>query len=224
MRKRSFIFIILLFVCISLSSCFQVLEEINLGNDGSGTMSITLNLSESKTKVASILSMKTFNGRKVPTKEEIRQSVDKIADDLKKTSGISNVKKSVDFTNYIVVISFKFNNLTAVNSFSEKILKVYKINVANAAQYTYSKASKTFSKTYRSHPETKKSYEKLNQTDKSVFENAEYTSIYRFASTVKNQTNKKAKLSVSGKAIMQKTSVQDILHTQVNISNTIQLN
>ncbi|MEJ0101467.1 MAG: hypothetical protein WDO19_02430 [Bacteroidota bacterium] len=46
MMRRLF-FSIPLLLLFSLSSCFQLIEEITMKNDGSGDMQITLNLSQS---------------------------------------------------------------------------------------------------------------------------------------------------------------------------------
>lgn len=208
---------------VALTSCFQVVEEINLNSDGSGQMVITLNLSESKTKVASVLKMKTVNGRSVPSQSEILRRIKQTAESVKKIPGISNVKTNADFTNYIAEISFQFKDVANINEASKKIFAEYEIKVANAAVYNYNKSSKVFSRTYTHSAETKRAYNKLNATDKSVFENADYTSIYRFASPVASQSNASSKVSKSGKAVMQQTTMLSVIHAKTNLSNTIKL-
>lgn len=56
-----------------LSSCFEVIEEIALKNDGTGDVVLTINLSQSKTKVASVMLLDSVQGYKVPSKQKIQQ-------------------------------------------------------------------------------------------------------------------------------------------------------
>lgn len=221
--KKVYLSIVLIIISFLFNSCFQVIEEIDLLENGSGKMTITLNLSQSKAKVASILKMKTVNGRAVPSETEIKSKVNKAAQTIRQINGISNVKTSTDFSNYIAVISFNFADISNLNSVSKKIFSEYDIKAANAATYTYNRAGKVFSKKYIHSPETRKAYNGLSAADKQIFENATYTSIYRFRNTVGSQSNAVAKVSKSGKAVMQQSSVLNIIHAKTNLSNTIKL-
>ena len=215
--------LIVMFFAVTLASCFQVVEEIDLNGDGSGHMVLTLNLSESKTKIASVLKMKTFNGRAIPSQSEIVSRIKKTAETIGETPGISNVKTHTDFNNYIAEISFRFKDVSQVNAVSKRLFTEYKIKIANAAVYNYNKTDKVFSRKYIHNAETKKAYNTLNATDKAVFENADYTCIYRFASPVASQSNTTAKISKSGKAVMQQTTMLSVIHARTNLSNTIKL-
>lgn len=55
-------YLLSIFILLCFSSCFQVIEEINLTKAGSGTVNLTLNLSASKTKVASVMLMDSIQG------------------------------------------------------------------------------------------------------------------------------------------------------------------
>lgn len=221
--KKVYLNLFLVLICILFSSCFQVIEEIDLLQNGTGKMTITLNLSQSKAKVASILKMKTVNGRAVPSEAAIKNKVNKAAQTIRQINGISNVKTSTDFNNYIAVISFDFADVSNLNSVSKKIFSEYDIKAANAASYSYNKSNKVFSKKYIHSAETRKAYNALSNADKKVFENATYTSIYRFGNTVGSQSNSAAKVSKSGKAVMQQNTVLSIINAQTNLSNTIKL-
>ena len=215
--------IILIVICVLFTSCFQVIEEIDLQQNGSGKMTITLNMSQSKAKVASSLKMKTINGRTIPSESEIKSKLNKVAQTIKQIKGISNVKTSTNFSDYIAVISFNFTDISYLNAVSKKIFAEYNIKVANAPTYSYNKNIKVFSKKYIHTQETKKAYSALSKADKQVFDNAIYTSIYRFANTVNSQSNTAAKISKSGKAVMLQNSVLSIINAQTNLSNTIEL-
>lgn len=208
---------------LSFSSCFETVEEISLKEDGSGKMTLTFNGSESKAKIASLLKLRSVNGRKVPSITEIKNELARTVAQLKAIPGISNVSSSSNFDNYIIALSFDFEDLAQVNTAFSKVLSGYDIPAYNAARYHYNKTSRTFSKTYSLNANTKKQYEELSAEDKDVFRNARYTSVYRFARMVKSQTNEQAKLSASKKAVMQQTPILNIIRSGASINNTVRL-
>lgn len=67
----------LLVIAVLLTGCSEIVEKVDLKDDGAGMFQFTVSMSKSKTKIASILKMKTINGRPVPTKAEIIQKVKK---------------------------------------------------------------------------------------------------------------------------------------------------
>ncbi|MBL0359080.1 MAG: hypothetical protein IPP72_20435 [Chitinophagaceae bacterium] len=68
---RRIVYLLILSCAFLLQSCFEIIEQVFVKNDGTGTFQLVLNMSKSKTKISSILKMKTVNGHAVPTKEEI---------------------------------------------------------------------------------------------------------------------------------------------------------
>src|SRR5215467_9166472 len=99
MLLKKILFPLSFFLLLSLSSCFQLIEEINLNADGSGDMQLTLNLSQSKSKLASVMLLDSVNGHKIPKDKDIQKFMNETVDYLKKSEGISNIKKSVDMNN-----------------------------------------------------------------------------------------------------------------------------
>lgn len=223
MLKKIRLFILLFCIPLLCSSCFEIIEEITLRADGSGDMVITVNLSQSKTKVASILLMDSVNGYKVPDRKTIQREINEAVANLKKMPGISNVKSTTDFNNYIASISFSFKDVANVNNISKNILEAQKIKTTNISTYTFNKATSTFARDYKYYASAKSEYNKLKKEDKEVFKTASYTSIYRFPAPVAKQSNTLAKLSKSQKAVMLKCSVLDLINGKVSVSNQIQL-
>ncbi|RYD98003.1 MAG: hypothetical protein EOP54_09045 [Sphingobacteriales bacterium] len=221
--KNLLITLLLLISLVSLSSCFETVEEINLNNDGSGRMTLTFNGSQSKAKLASVMKLKSVNGHKVPSAAEISSELGRTATQLRAIPGISNVKTNADFQNYIISVSFDFKDVSQINTAFSKMLTAYKIPTYNAATYVYNKNTKTFSKTYQLNPATKKQYNELKQEDKEVFKSAQYTSVYRFQSLVKTMANTKASVSASKKAVMHKTPILNIINSGASVNNSIQL-
>lgn len=205
------------------SSCFEIIEEISLRPDGSGDMTITVNLSQSRTKVASIMMMDSVQGYKVPSKQTIQKEMAKAVADLSKMPGISNVKSSTDFTNYIATISFSFKELSHINNVSRSILQARKIQATNISVYSFNKATGTFKREYKYYPAAKTEYNKLKKEDRDIFRTASYTSIYRFPAAISTSANPSANISKSRKAVMQKSNILDLINGKTNLSNQVQL-
>ena len=216
---------LLLFVLLIpiLSSCFEVIEEISMKNDGTGDVVLTINLSQSKTKVASVMLLDSIQGYKVPSRQKIQQELNEAVAYLKKSEGISNVKSSSDFNNYIATISFSFKDVSNINNITKNILAQQKIKATNTSSYSYNKSTKTFSRKYQAVSTAKTEFNKLKAKDKAVFNGATYTSIYRFESPVTSSTNPASNVSKSKKAVMLKSSIMDLINGKINVSNTIQL-
>ncbi len=191
--------------------------------DGSGEMTITINLSQSKTKVASILLMDKVNGYKVPKRPEIQKEIDDAVIFLKKQRGISNVRSTSDFTNFIASVTFSFREVANINNITKNILEQNKIKASNISTYTYNKATGTFARTYKYLPDTKTEYNKLKKEDREIFQTAFYTSIYRFDDRISAFSNKLSRQSGNGKALMQRTPVTDIINGTANLTHQIQL-
>ncbi|WP_029275359.1 hypothetical protein [Pedobacter borealis] len=206
-----------------LSSCFEVIEEIAMKNDGTGDVVLTINLSQSKTKVASVMLLDSVQGYKVPSKQKIQQELNEAVAYLKKSEGISNVKSTSDFNNYIATISFSFKDVSNINNITKNILAQQKIKATNTSSYTYNKVTKTFSRKYQAIGTAKTEFNKLKAKDKAVFNGATYTSIYRFESVVTSSTNLASNVSKSKKAVMLKSSIMDLINGKINVSNSIQL-
>ncbi|WP_443943830.1 hypothetical protein ACJVDH_12965 [Pedobacter sp. AW1-32] len=206
-----------------LTSCFQIVEEINLHNDGTGNVRLTINLSQSKTKVQSVMLLDSINGYAVPSKQKIQQELAEAVAYLKKSPGISDVRSTSDFSNYIATISFAFKDVSNINNITKNILNQHKIKANNTSSYSYDKAGRIFSRQYKASPDAKNAYNKLKNQDKAIFNGATYTSIYRFDSAVINAANPMSNVSKSRTAVMLKSNVMDLINGKVNVSNQIQL-
>ena len=93
--------VIVFLALFSLTGCFEVVEEVTLNEDGSGKVTFNINMSQSKTKLNSIMLMDSINGYKIPKKSDINNAILKIEQHLKNTPGISNINKVVDYKNFI---------------------------------------------------------------------------------------------------------------------------
>ena len=217
--KISFFLIVVLF---SLSSCFQFIEEISLNALGGGTMKLTLNMSQSKSKLASIMLLDSINNRKVPSQKDIQNYLTESVDFLKKSDGISNVKKSTDFSNYILSVSFDFTDVSKINGLTKKMMEKQKTQVP-LYSYTYNKTSQVFSRNYQPSAKLKTEFNKLPGKDQTIFNTATFVSIQRFSKNITSNQNQTVKVSASGKAAMQQVKAMDLINGRANLNNAIQL-
>ncbi len=226
MLRKISTYILICFSFILCTSCFEILEEITLNEDGSGHMSVTFNLSKSKSKLASIMLLDSVNGRKVPSEDDIEQALQDAIKQLKKTDGISNIKKTSDFKNYIFTISCDFkkvNNIDAI--FKDAIIQQNKREKTafNTTNFTFNTSSNIFQRHFTYDDAVKKSFYRLKNEDQKVFDDASYTAIYRFKDFVKGVSNKNAKISPNKKAVMLRISAMDLILGENTLENKIEL-
>lgn len=211
---------LLLLPLLLLVSCFDILDKVNVKADGSGEYSLILNASKSKTRLASISKMETINGKKVPKKSEIEAKINEAARIFKSVPGISNVKTSMDFDNYIIKLSCNFKKIENINAGLDQ-LKAKNIlgKMVPTQIYSHNSAKKIFT---RNKINTFKSdYDKLSAADKEVFNNAKYTSVLQFENTVKSQSNNAYQLSPNKKAMKLEGNILDFILQKKQIQNNI---
>ncbi|WP_312076908.1 hypothetical protein [Chryseobacterium sp.] len=215
-------YFLLILPLLLLTSCFDILDKVNIKADGSGDYTLILNASKSKTRLASISKMETVNGKKVPKKGEIEAKINQAAQIFKTTPGISNVKTSMDFDNYILKLSCSFKKIENINAGLDQLKakniigKMIPTNI-----YSQNIQKKTFT---RNKVNTfKDDYNKLSAADREVFATAKYVSVMQFENTVKTQSNTIYQLSPNKKALKLEGNVLDFILQKKQLQNNIQL-
>lgn len=221
--KRFPLLIMLIIGCLTLSSCFDLVEQIDMKQSGTGTIKATLNLSKSRTKVASLLKMKQFNGIDIPSEATIKQEMEKVVRTLKSTQGISDVQYNLDFNNYIATLSCHFEHVQALNDFSKTLSNQFKTQLTSYNSYRYDRASQTFTRSYTYTPNLAKEFAKIPGEDKDLFAEAYYTNIIRFDKNIQSQSNKNAKISANKQAVLLKVKATDLINGSTSLTNTITL-
>lgn len=218
--KIYFRHIFLLIPLFLLTSCFDILDKVNIKADGSGEYSLILNASKSKTRLASISKMETVNGKKVPKKAEIEAKINEAARVFKSVPGISNVKTSMDFDNYILKLSCNFKKIENINAGLEQLKAKNILGKMIPTQiYGQSSDKKTFT---RNKINTFKSdYDKLSKADKEVFNDAKYISILQFENTIRSQSNPAYLLAPNKKALKLDGNILDLILQKKQIQNNI---
>ena len=104
------LFFLSIFVLLSMSSCIDIIDDLTLKSDGSGSFKYTINLSESKIKINSILALDSIEGRRVPSIEEIKQKINHFKSKFETKQGISNLVVESNFTDFIFKIKCDFTS------------------------------------------------------------------------------------------------------------------
>ena len=180
---RTTAYLVLFTILITFQSCFEIIEQVFLKADGSGDFQLVLNMSKSKTRLNSIIKMKTINGHDVPSKEKIKNKIADIEKTLSKTAGISNVKTTVDFDNYIMGIACNFNKVTQINNAVKNIyLKESPKGKVSEKIYDYEPTGNVFTRLNLF--SFKDEYKKLSNADrKSTRLNSSHGGISRMPSS-----------------------------------------
>jgi hypothetical protein len=186
-RKLSFVFAVS--VVFLFSSCFEIIEEVNLNNDGSGSFCFTINMSQSKMDINAMLLLDSINGRAVPKVDDIKKLLSQMEVSLNQDPGLSEVKVLNNWHDYIFTVSGNFKDIKALN---EAIRNTYSIISKTSAspetvKDNFSFGQKIFKRLYNL--DVLGDYQSLSEKDKLVFKNAKYTSVYRFKSVVSSCSN-----------------------------------
>ncbi len=195
-----------------------------MNEDGTGTFNFTINMSQSKIHINSLFLLDSVNGRPMPKVEDFEKAIRRVELELKKDSALSNIEVTENWKDYIFSVSGDFINVDALNKAIKNINTIfntprgYKVELYDNFRYQ----PKVFERLYSYN--LVNDYNTLSGKDKAVFKNAKYTTIYRFKSPVKSFTNPDALKSKSGKAIMLKINVKDLITNKKTIQNKIEIN
>jgi hypothetical protein len=222
-NNKSFLFFLGFFLIFLFPSCFEIVEEVNLNDDGSGTFCYTINMSQSKLQINSMFLLDSINGRPMPKKDDLAAAFDKVEKTLKEENDISNIITKRNWDDYIFSVSGNFINVEALNKAINKINTVFNQpgKYSTVIQDNYSYSDKVFTRLYNYNLINE--YNSMSEKDKAVFNNAKYTTIYRFLNPVVSYTNPNAMKSKNGKAIMLKVNVKDLITNSKTIKNSINL-
>ena len=222
-KNKANLWIVLVFFIFIYSSCFEIVEEVNLNDDGSGSFCLTINMSQSKLQINSMFLLDSVNGRPVPKIEDFKKAILRAEFELKNDSALSKVTITEDWEDYIFSISGNFKNVDALNKAIKNINTIFTKPRGYTAQLydNFKYNNKVFERLYSYN--LINDYNTLQQKDKAVFKNAKYTTVYRFNPPVKSYSNPNALKSKSGKAIMLKVNVRELITNKKTIKNKIVL-
>lgn len=210
-------------ILFSFSSCIEILDDLTLNNDGSGTFKYTINLSSSKVKVNSILALDSLDGKKVPSIDDISSKIKEVVSQLKESNGITNVQMESNYTDFIFKLQLDFNSL---KNLQDAIVTIVKAESKGSSFKEIESRWLTFedNKLIRSIPQI--TIEKANQfkkEDADLLKLGSYTSITRFEKDVASFENAEAKLAKNNRAVMLRTNAYSLTQNPSLLDNTIYL-
>jgi hypothetical protein len=212
---RILIFILAIF---SLSSCVEIIDDITIHLDGTGTFKYNINLSSSKTEISALLSLDSLDGHRVPKKPEINEKIDSFKSALQRQPGISNVEIISDWNNYILKISCDFQSVSHLeNGLRSAINIVGESNIQSDIDWiTFSNKNLV-----RKTPVSTEQIKNSPYINREKLKTGKYISISRFDQNILNFTNSISQLSKNNKALMLKISTIDIIDFPNFLDNTI---
>ena len=199
---------ILLILTFTQVSCFEIVEQINLKNDGSGTFKYTLNFNQSASHIKSILLLDEVEGYTVPTLYTIKTKFNTLGQKTTAVKGITEVKTESNFNDYIFTFSCHFDKIEQMNAVIDSLRKKTKL-AQPSNYYGYSKTNKVFTRT--GDDLLKTYYDKLPDKQKAIFNGATFTSVCRFEGEIIKQTHPNTLVSANKKAILHKTDVISVI-------------
>ena len=205
------------------SGCIEIIDDISLNEDGSGTFKYNINLSSSKVKINSILALDSLDGKKVPTINDINVRVNHVVELLKSKEGISNVSFSTDYNDFIFKLECDFSSLETLQEAIREVIRE-ESKEKNIPELDQEWLSFKDSKLVRSIPQvTVKKASEIKPEDIKLLKAGSYTSITRFYAEVDQIENSKALLSKNKKAVMIRTDPYSLTQNPNLLDNTIYL-
>ncbi|MBL6667372.1 MAG: hypothetical protein ISP69_01745 [Crocinitomicaceae bacterium] len=214
-------FIVFIFLCFTLSSCIEILDDVTFNPDGSGEFKYTINLSSSKLKINSILALDSLDGKKVPSKLELQEKVSDLIGVLNCQEGIREVSVEENYDNYILKVSLHFDNVESLlAAFKETMEEVGNTAVEDTSNYNW--VSWDGLTLIRQIPDLSSfKFRLVKKEDQELMRSGMYTSISRFDSPVDQIENPSAILSKNNKAVMLRSSLFDVFGNPSIMDNTI---
>lgn len=213
--------VLYLFPLLFLTSCFEVVEELDLKRDDSGTFRYTINLSQSKLELNTALKLDTFMGVKIPSESYLRGQMTKANTLISGTEGIRKASYTADFDNYIFIYNIQFDSLKALDKALENTYYTMSNNKKNLFNDKFLMPKNILKR--ESNIDSLGLFKKMNSSKKGALKEATYTCVYRFEDKVKNVSNKNARTSPNGKAVMLRCNVKSLLNNEITLRNNITL-
>jgi hypothetical protein len=212
------LFVLSLLFC--LSSCIELIDDITIHANGTGTLKYSINLSSSKVKVHSMLALDSLNGIKMLNQSELQLKITQFKETLSKQPGISNVVVSYDFVECIFKIICDFDNVSCLQTAIESTISIIFNKKADSNPWIINSNNMVS----RNIPNI--AVEQLftsDWTNHDLLKTGTYTSITRFDTPIKSYDNHLSKISKSGKSLMLQINTDELFKNLNLLENTIKL-
>lgn len=215
-------FILFLFIITSLltSSCIEIIDDLTLNNDRSGTFKYTINLSSSKLKVNAVLALDSFNGQRIPKINEIKEKFKQFQQTLSTQPGISNVNISENYTDFIFKFQCDFTTLSTLQDGLKQSFLIFYSEKDENTWIEWNGKTLTRSVPKFSFPE----FFVLGSKEEELLKQGYYMSITRFDTPITKFSNTNSILSKSKLALMLKVNSFELKQNINLIENQITIN
>ncbi|MCB9283790.1 MAG: hypothetical protein H6563_06930 [Lewinellaceae bacterium] len=212
---------LLFFAVQILQGCFEIREEVDLRADGSGRFTFTVNLSESKAKVASYMRLGTFNGQEVPTPADIEEEIGFLKKTLSACKGISEIRTYSNFQDYIFSISGQFADVQSLNAAMERIEATMPVLSEQGAQLRNFGVGTHSFRRYFDYPMELMDDSNLTTLERYMLQQARVVSVYRFQEPIREYSNPQAQLAPNRRAIKLEITLGALMQGTGTIANSI---
>jgi len=215
-------FILFLFLITGLvtTSCIEIIDDILIKNDGSGTFKYNINLSSNKTKVNAVLVLDSLNGQRVPKINEIKENFKKSKKILSLQPGISNVIITENYTDFIFKIQCDFTDVSSLQNGLKQVFLIFysEEDKNNWVEWDGNKLTRSIPKI------TFPLIFTLSAKEEELLKQGNYTSITRFEKPISNFSNAHSILSKSKLALLLKVNIFNLKQNLNLIENQITIN
>lgn len=216
-------YLLLIVLTMSLSSCFELIEDTTLHADGSGSYKLTLNLSSSTTRINSIMAMDTIDGKKVPSRQELKTKMQEYISMLNSKEGISYAEGSLNTENWIIKLDLNFASLAHLKAglidLSKDINQHETSEEVNQLKLSY--ANGVYQRELGAFIPEKWKKEVKSDEDFSRLKEGKCIFIQRFDQEVAEVSSTNARISKSKKAVMLQLSPLEIVNNPQKIDYSI---
>lgn len=206
--------LIILSICLLLTSCFEITEKIKHNSDQSGDYSLVVDFSSSWFKTKSAIMLEEVDGVSIPNEEDIKSKLSQFRAEASKIKGVSRISTSYDFSTYIFKINFSYNSLEALNAVLNAIDKKNTL--------VHFKNSNGKFERIASYPLPKNLIK--NEDKKEDLLKANIVAVYTFDKDVTMVQNANSKLSKSKKTVFLKQNIWNVLNNNKLMNNSISFN
>lgn len=214
--KKLFNFLLLLTTVLTISSCFEITEEVTVNKNGSGNYISTIDASKLSEQMQMLAAFDT-TGEMVP---KLKYSLDStFAETFKKYAkikGISNVH--VDTSKpYIYKVSMDFQDMDVLN----EAVNLDKKGADRQNLYAWKKGHLSRKDFALNLDDMKMEDDSQKEMAKSMLDGMKYTIIFNLPGKVKKMTNKEAKIGDDKKTVTLECSLLDVMDKKVSLGNEV---
>lgn len=213
-----------------LYSCFEIKENIRIHDDGSGSYSFLMDVSQLKPLFAMSRDFQRSMGdtsarakKSVPTPNpllEMKVKFDNLKSNLEAVAGITDYQTICDTLNYIIGAQYSFTNIESLNN-SINVLRNASGNTGPIESTHYTYENKRFEKINDiSKANVTGSTSKNDSLTTELFRGARYTLTCTFDKKIKEVSNPLYFISADGKTLLYTGSLLDIMNQKTTIGNT----